>query len=72
VKAAIRARLSQTKGERGYLALWRWARAEHAVSIGYAHFHRWVHDQLGATLKVARKSHGQKKKTNSLPTKRTA
>lgn len=57
---AIRARLAQPQGERSYLALWRWARAEHAVAYSYAHFHRWVHDQLGATLKVARKSHGKK------------
>ena len=64
---AIRARLAQPQGERGYLALWRWARVEHAVAYSYSHFHRWVHDQLGATLKVARKSHGQKKKRNSSP-----
>jgi transposase len=68
VQEAIRVRLAQPQGERGYLALWRWARAEHAVKVGYAHFHRWVHDRLGATLKVARKSHGQKKTGNSKPT----
>lgn len=67
VQEAIRARLAQPQGERGYLALWRWARAEHALSYSYSHFHRWVHDQLGATLKVARKSHGQKKRINSSP-----
>lgn len=67
VRAAVRARLAQPKGERGYLALWRWALAEHALAHSYAHFHRWVHDRLGATLKVARKSHGQKKKRNSPP-----
>ena len=57
---AIRARLAQPQGERGYLALWRWARTEHALSQSYPHFHRWVRGQLGAKLKVARKSHGQK------------
>ena len=67
VKAAIRARLAQTQGERGYLSLWRWARAEHALAYSYSHFHRCVHAQLGATLKVARKSHGQKKRTSSSP-----
>ena len=51
VREAIRARWAQPRGERGYLALWRWARAEHAVAYSYSHFHRWVHDQLGATLK---------------------
>ena len=66
-KAAIRARLAAPQGERGYLSLWRWAKAEHAVTHSYSHFHRWVHDQLGATLKVARKSHGQKKRPNSRP-----
>jgi hypothetical protein len=72
VQAAIRARLSQPRGERGYLALWRWARAEHALALSYSHFHRWVHYRLGARLKVARKSHGQKKRTNSPPTKQAA
>lgn len=67
VQEAIRARLALPHGERGYQALWQWARSEHAVAYSYSHFHRWVHDQLGATLKVARKSHGQKKKTNSSP-----
>ena len=66
-KAAIRARLALPQGERGYLSLWRWAQAEHALTYSYSHFHRWVHDQLGATLKVARKSHGQKKRQNSRP-----
>ena len=66
-KAAIRARLAEPKGERGYLSLWRWARAEHALTYSYSHFHRWVHAQLGATLKVARKSHGQKKRPNWRP-----
>ena len=64
-QAAVRARLAEPRGERGYLALWRWARAEHAITYSYSHFHRWVRAQLGATLKVARKSHGQKKRTNS-------
>jgi transposase len=72
VQAAIRARLCQRQGERGYLALWRWARAEHALRVSYSHFHRWVHYRLGATLKVARKSHGQKKRANSSPTKSRA
>ena len=63
-EAAIRARLAQPHGARGYLALWHWARTEHALSQSYSHFHRWVRGQLGATLKVARKSHGQKKRTN--------
>ena len=67
VQEAIRTRLAQPQGERGYLSLWRWAQAEHAVTYSYSHFHRWVHDQLGATLKVARKSHGQKKRRNSAP-----
>ena len=66
-EAAIRARLAGPQGERGYLALWRWARAEHALSQSYPHFHRWARGQLGATLKVARKSHGQKKRTNFAP-----
>ena len=66
-KAAIRTRLAQPHGERSYLSLWRWAQAEHAVTYSYAHFHRWVHGQLGATLKVARKSHGEKKRRNSQP-----
>lgn len=64
---AIRARLAQPQGERGYLSLWCWARAEHALGQSYSHFHRWARGQLGATLKVARKSHGQKKRTTSLP-----
>ena len=29
--------------------------------------HRWVHDHLGATLKVAHKSHEQKKRPNPPP-----
>ncbi len=65
VKEAIRARLAAPQGERGYLALWQWARAEHAVTYSYSHFANWVHDQLGARLKVARKSHGEKKTQNS-------
>jgi transposase len=64
VQAAIRARLARPQGERGYLSLWRWARAEHGIALGYSRFYRWVRGQLGATLKVARKSHGQKKRTN--------
>jgi Helix-turn-helix domain len=72
VQQAIRARLAQPQGERGYLALWRWARAEHALAYSYAHFHRWVRCRLDATLKVARRSHGQKKRTSSRPTTRKA
>ena len=66
-KAAIRARLAEPPGERGYLSLWLWAKAEHALSHSYAHFHRWVRGQLGAKLKVARKSHGEKKTKNLSP-----
>ena len=66
-KAAIRARLAKPQGERGCQALWQWARAEHAVTYSYPHFTRWVHAHLGATLKVARKSHGQKKTKHSRP-----
>jgi transposase len=65
VQEAIRARLAQAQGERGYLALWRWARAEHSIAVGYSRFYRWVRYRLDATLKVARKSHGQKKRPNS-------
>ena len=72
VQAAIRVRLTDPRGERGYLALWRWAQAEHALAYSFSHFHRWVRGQLGATLKVARKSHGQKKRTNSRPSVRRA
>ena len=67
VQKAVRARLTQPHGERGYLSLWRWAKVEHGVQISYSRFYRWVRAQLGATLKVARKSHGQKKRTNSSP-----
>ena len=67
VKAAISTRLGQAQGERGYLSLWRWAQAEHAMTYSYSHFHRWLHGQLGARLKVARKSHGEKKTQNSPP-----
>lgn len=66
-KEAIRTRLAEPQGERGYLALWRWAKAEHALSHSYSHFHRWVRGQLGAKLKVARKSHGEKKTRNLSP-----
>ena len=67
VQEAVRARLARPQGERGYLSLWRWAQAEHGVQIGYSRFYRWVRAQLGATLKVARKSPGQKKRTNLPP-----
>ena len=67
VQAAVRARLAGAQGERGYLSLWRWAQAEHGVQIGYSRFYRWVRGPLGATLKVARKSHGQKKRINWPP-----
>ncbi len=67
IKEALRARLAEPPGERGYLALWQWARAEHALTYRYLHFARWAHDHLGATLKVARKSHGEKKTKHSLP-----
>ena len=63
-KAAIRTRLVAPQGERGYLALWRWAKTEHALTCSYPHFHRWVKGHLGAKLKVARKNHGQKKTPN--------
>lgn len=72
VQAAIRARLAKPEGERGYLSLWRWAQAEHGVQIGYSRFYRWVRGQLGARLKVARKSHGQKKRKNWRPSARRA
>lgn len=65
VKTAIRARLAAVQGERGYLSLWRWARAEHAITHSYSHFHRWVHTHLRARLKVARPSHAKKKRINS-------
>ena len=65
--ASFRITCASRYGERGYLALWHWAKAEHAVTCSYAHLHRWVHAQLGASLKVARKIHGQKKTKNSLP-----
>ena len=66
-QAAIRARLARPAGERGYLALWRWAKAEHALPYSYSHFHRWVHTHLGASLKVARPSHAKKKTRLSPP-----
>ena len=66
-KAAIRARLAGPQGERGYRVLWQWAKAEHAVTYSYSHFQRWVRGRLGATLKVARKSHGEKKRPNLSP-----
>ena len=66
-KAAIRARLAGPQGERGYRVLWQWAKAEHAVTYSYSHFQRWVRGRLGATLKVARKSHGKKKRPNLSP-----
>lgn len=67
IQAAIRARLSAPRGERGYLSLWRWAQAEHALPYSYSHFARWVHTHLGAGLKVARPSHAKKKSTNLRP-----
>lgn len=67
VQNAIRARLAAPQGERGYLALWRWAQAEHAISYSYSHFHRWVRTHLRARLKVARPSHAKKKRQNSRP-----
>lgn len=66
IQAAIRARLAAPAGERGYLALWRWAQAEHAIPYSSSHFHRWVHTHLGAGLQVARPSHAKRKNT-SLP-----
>jgi hypothetical protein len=66
-KAAIRVPLAESPGEHSYLSLWHWARAEHARSYSYSHFHRWAHEHLGATLKVARKSHGEKRRRNSPP-----
>lgn len=67
VQSAIRARLAAPAGERGYLSLWRWAKAEHTIAYSYSHFHRWVHTHLGAGLKVARPSHAKKKRENSPP-----
>ena len=67
VRAAIRARLGEAQGQRGYQALWRWAQAEHALALSYSHFHRWARYHLGAKLKVARKSHAKRKRTNSSP-----
>lgn len=67
VQAAIRARLARPEGERGYLCLWRWAKAQPAIPHSYSHFHRWVHTRLGASLKVARPSHAKKKRSNSSP-----
>ena len=66
-RAAIRARLAATPGERGYLSLWRWTQAEHGLTYSYSHFHRWVHTHLRATLKVARPSHAKKKTSNWAP-----
>ena len=66
-KAAIRVRLAGRQGERGYLSLWRWAQAEHALAQSYSHFQRWVRGQLGAKLKVAPQSHGGKKTRNWQP-----
>lgn len=65
VRAAIDARLREPRGQRGYRALGRWAQGEHALALSYSHFHRWARYRLGAKLKVARKSHAQKKRTNS-------
>ncbi len=67
VRAAISAQLSEVQGQRGYQALWRWAKAEHALALSYSHFHRWARYRLGAKLKVARKSHAKKKMPNSPP-----
>ena len=67
VRAAIGARLSEPPGQRGYQALWRWARTEHALALSYSHFHRWARYHLGAKLKVARKSHAKKKTKHSPP-----
>lgn len=67
VRAALVARLERPAGQRGYRALWLMAKAEHGVTFSYSHFHRWVHGRLGARLKVARKSHGKKKRRNSWP-----
>ena len=67
VRAVLLARLARPEGERGYRALWLMAKAEHGLTLSYSHFHRWVHGRLGARLKVARKSHGKKKRTNFWP-----
>lgn len=67
VQSAIRTRLASAQGERGYLSLWRWARAEHALSYSYVHFTRWVREHLRARLKVARPSHAKKKSINLSP-----
>ena len=40
VRAAIGARLSEAPGQRGYQALWRWARTEHALALSYLVFPR--------------------------------
>ena len=66
-RAAISERLARPEGERGYRALWLWAQSEHGVTFSYSHFHRWVRGRLGARLKVARKSHGQKKRRSCWP-----
>jgi hypothetical protein len=65
VQSAVRARLASPQGERGYLSLWRWAQAEHALSYSYVHFSRWVREHLRARLKVARPSHAKKKRSNA-------
>ena len=67
VQSAIRVRLANPQGERGYLSLWRWAQAEHALTYSYVHFTRWVREHLRAGLKVARPSHAKKKKRNLSP-----
>ena len=64
VQNAIRARLAAPQGERGYLALWRWAKAQYALTYSYVHFTRWVREHLGARLKVARPSHAKNQRRN--------
>jgi len=58
---ALKQKLSQaTNYFTSYKQIHEWLQKEHQISLSYAHVHRFVHQYLGAKLKVVRKSNLKK------------
>ena len=61
IQDALRQRLAHPGGVASYKAIWQWLQHDYGLAIAYKTVHRLVRYQLGARLKVPRKSHIKKR-----------
>jgi hypothetical protein len=61
IQEALRQRSAHPTGFASYKTIWQWLRHDYGLSIAYKTVHRLVRYQVGAKLKVPRKSHIKKR-----------